>query len=73
MSRRYSFSLRMGHKTAHMCTGTTQYNYVENLDAPKKWFKGNVDVILQSFGAEHRIQKEDLLVGSCFLLVFIFV
>lgn len=65
MSRRYSFHLRMGHKTAHLCTGSTQYDYVENLDAPKKWFKANVDMILQTFGSEHRIQKEDLLLGMC--------
>lgn len=61
VSRRYSFPLRMGHKTAHMCMGTTQYDYMENLDAPKKWFKANVDTILRTFSAEHRIQKEDLL------------
>jgi hypothetical protein len=36
---------------------------MENLDAPKKWFKANVDTILKSFGAEHRIQKEDLVLG----------
>ena len=63
VSRRYSFPLRMGQKTAHICTGTTQYDYMENLDAPKKWFKANVDTILKSFGAEHRIQKEDLVLG----------
>lgn len=68
MSRRYTFPLRVGHKTAHMCTGTTQYDYMENLDAPKKWFKANVDAILQFFCAEHRIQKEDLVLGTCPLL-----
>ncbi|KAF9462806.1 hypothetical protein BDZ94DRAFT_1260375 [Collybia nuda] len=60
VGRRYSFPLRAGHKSAYMCTETTMYRYAENLEAPKKWFKANVDTIMQIFGAEHRIQKEDL-------------
>ncbi|KAF5362649.1 hypothetical protein D9758_009617 [Tetrapyrgos nigripes] len=60
VSRRYSFPLRAGHKTAHMCTETTVYRYVDSLDAPKKWFKANVDAILEIFGSQHHIQKEDL-------------
>ncbi|KAF9069993.1 hypothetical protein BDP27DRAFT_1362916 [Rhodocollybia butyracea] len=63
VSRRYSFPLRAGHKTAHLCTETTMYRYVENLDAPKKWFKANVDTILEVFGPQHHIQKEDLFFG----------
>lgn len=59
-SRRYSHPLRAGHKTAFLYTETTVYKYVENLDAPKKWFKANVDDILATYGAQHRIQKEDL-------------
>lgn len=42
------------------------YRYVESLDAPKKWFKANVDQILQIYGAQHRIQKEDLFLGRLF-------
>jgi len=60
-----------GHKTAYMCAETTVYDYIDNLDTPKKWFKANVDVIMHTFGAEHRIQKEDLFLGlrspACFL------
>lgn len=63
VSRRYSFPLRAGHKTAYLCTETTMYRYVDSLEAPKKWFKANVDSIMQIFGAEHRIQKEDLFLG----------
>ncbi|KAG7443780.1 uncharacterized protein BT62DRAFT_995815 [Guyanagaster necrorhizus] len=59
-SRRYSHPLRAGHKTAFLYTETTVYTYVENLDAPKKWFKANVDEILATYGTQHRIQKEDL-------------
>ncbi|KAF8060214.1 hypothetical protein FPV67DRAFT_1513824 [Lyophyllum atratum] len=60
VSRRYSFPLRAGHKTAHMCTETTMYRYMESLDVPKKWFKANVDAIMQTYGPAHHIQKEDL-------------
>jgi len=60
VSRRYSFPLRTGHKAAYLCTETTMYRYVESLDAPKKWFKSNVDSILETYGPIHQIQKEDL-------------
>ncbi|RDB18261.1 Dual specificity protein kinase splA [Hypsizygus marmoreus] len=60
VSRRYSFPLRAGHKTAHMCTESTMYRYVESLEVPKKWFKANVDAIMQIYGPSHHIQKEDL-------------
>lgn len=64
ISRRYTFPLRAGHKTAYLCTETTMYRYVDNLDAPKKWFKANVDAILDVFGAQHHVQKEDLYFGK---------
>ncbi|KAJ3975139.1 hypothetical protein EV361DRAFT_792931 [Lentinula raphanica] len=60
VSRRYSYPLRAGHKAAHLCTETTMYRYVENLDAPKKWFKAHVDTVLNIFASQHQIQKEDL-------------
>lgn len=40
------------------------YRYIENLEAPKLWFKSNVDSIMQMFGQAHRIQKEDLFLGE---------
>ncbi|KAJ7747345.1 hypothetical protein B0H16DRAFT_1675699 [Mycena metata] len=60
VSRRCSFPLRNGHKAAYLCTETTMYRYVEHLDAPKKWFKANVDAIMETYGPIHQIQKEDL-------------
>ncbi|KAJ7091133.1 hypothetical protein C8R44DRAFT_412775 [Mycena epipterygia] len=60
VSRRYSFPLRTGHKAAYLCTETTMYRYVESLDAPKRWFKSNIDSIMETYGPIHRIQKEDL-------------
>ncbi|KAG6827855.1 hypothetical protein H0H92_010245 [Tricholoma furcatifolium] len=60
ISRRYSFPLRAGHKMACLFTETTVYRYMERLEVPKKWFKANVDSILQIYGPTHHIQKEDL-------------
>ncbi|KAH7920215.1 hypothetical protein BV22DRAFT_1098519 [Leucogyrophana mollusca] len=62
VSRRYSFPLRAGHKTAYICAETTMYRYVDNLDPAKKWFRHNVDAILQQYAPEHPIQKEDIFV-----------
>lgn len=63
MSRRYSYPLKAGHKMAHLCTETTDYRYLEELDAAKKWFRTHVDSIMQTYGAQHHIQKEDLFLG----------
>ncbi|KAG6877678.1 hypothetical protein C0992_009504 [Termitomyces sp. T32_za158] len=60
IARRYSFPLRAGHKTAHMFTESTMYRYMERLEVPKRWFKANVDAIMQIYGPMHHIQKEDL-------------
>jgi hypothetical protein len=40
------------------------YRYVETLEAPKKWFKANVDAILQRYRGVHSILKEDLRLGN---------
>ncbi|KAJ7072976.1 hypothetical protein C8F01DRAFT_267337 [Mycena amicta] len=66
VSRRYSFPLHLGHKVAYLCTETTVYKYMESLDAPKKWFRANIDAIMQEYGRAHQIQKEDvyLVIGT---------
>jgi len=61
ISRRYSYPLRAGQKSAYLCTETTVYRYVDNLTAPKAWFIANIDLILELYGKEHRLQKEDVL------------
>lgn len=63
ISRRYSYSLRAGQKSAYLCTETTVYRYVDNLNTPKAWFAANIDSILELYGKEHRLQKEDVLLG----------
>ncbi|KAF7353961.1 Protein kinase domain-containing protein [Mycena venus] len=60
VSRRYTYPLQSRHKAAYLCTETTIYRYIESLDAPKKWFKSNVDAIMRQYGPIHQIQKEDL-------------
>jgi hypothetical protein len=57
---------------AYLCTETTTYKYVDNLDAPKKWFKSHVEQILDIYGGQHHIQREDLFLGtSVFLSVYL--
>lgn len=42
------------------------YRYVADPDlkAPRRWFTANVDQILDVYGSEHLIQKEDLMLGK---------
>lgn len=52
-----------------MYTEATTYQYLENLDAPKKWFETNVDDVLKVYGDKHRIQREDLCFGEFFIML----
>ena len=63
VARRYSYDLKAGHKMACLCTETTDYRYLETLEAPKKWFRAYVDFIMKTYGNYHRIQKEDLFLS----------
>ena len=67
VSRRYSYPLKAGHKMAYLCTETTDYRYLEKLEAPKKWFRTNVDLIMQIYATQHHLQKEDLLLGQYYI------
>ena len=64
VSRHYSYPLKVGHEVAYLCTETTDYQYLEKLDAPKKWFKTHIDFIMQTYGGQHHLQKEDLFLGQ---------
>lgn len=59
--RRHTFDLRAGHKAAHLYTESTDYRYLDKLDAPKMWFARNIDTILKIFGKEHHLQREDII------------
>ncbi|KIJ58311.1 hypothetical protein HYDPIDRAFT_90991 [Hydnomerulius pinastri MD-312] len=62
VARRYSFPLKEGQKAAYVFAESTVYQFIDNLDAPKKWFRHNVDAILREYAPKHPIQKEDLFV-----------
>jgi abelson tyrosine-protein kinase 1 len=69
VSRHYSYPLKAGHDVAYLCTETTDYQYLEKLDAPKKWFKTHIDFIMQTYGGQHQLQKEDLFLGQYHIIV----
>lgn len=71
-SRRQSFRLRSGHKCAHLYTESAVYQYLKKLDAVKAWFRGNVEQVLNIYGPEHNIQKEDLFLGTPLVSNFVF-
>lgn len=37
---------------------------MEDLETPKEWFKANIDTIVDTFGPQHQIQKEDIFLGK---------
>ncbi|KZT05047.1 uncharacterized protein LAESUDRAFT_750759 [Laetiporus sulphureus 93-53] len=61
IARQYSTPLRAGHKTAHLFTEATVYNYMKDLVAAKRWFKANIDCILKLYGPEHHLSREDVI------------
>lgn len=63
-NRRATFPLRSGHKAAYLIADVAKYNYIARLDAPKKWFKENIDQILDVYGQSHRVQKEEIFLGA---------
>jgi hypothetical protein len=67
--RRYSYPLKAGHKVAYLCTETTDHEYMDSLIAPKKWFRTHVDLIMQTYGVQHNIKKEDLFLGVSYYLM----
>ena len=73
VSRRQTYPLKAGHRIAVMYAETTEYRYVEQLDAPKKWFQSNVDSVMNIYGMQHHIQREDLFLGVYFPLLRLFL
>ncbi|OAX38567.1 hypothetical protein K503DRAFT_816887 [Rhizopogon vinicolor AM-OR11-026] len=62
ISRRHPFPLRAGRKAAYICAESTMYRFIEDLAAPKEWFKANVNSIIKEYAPRHPIQKEDVVV-----------
>jgi len=61
--RRSTFPLRAGHRAAYLLADVAKYSYVPRLEAPKRWFKENIDQILEVYGADYRVQREDIFLG----------
>jgi hypothetical protein len=40
------------------------YRFIEDLTAPKEWFKANVKSIIMEYAPRYPIQKEDVVVGE---------
>lgn len=40
------------------------YRFIEDLAAPKDWFKANVNTIVKEYAPYHPIQKEDVILGE---------
>jgi hypothetical protein len=67
VSRRYSFPVHAGKRSAFLCTGDWRYRYIDDqrLESPKEWFRSNIKSILKIYGKEHCLQKEDVYLGKC--------
>ncbi|KAG2124042.1 hypothetical protein DEU56DRAFT_744872 [Suillus clintonianus] len=59
--RRHPFPLRAGHKAAFIYADATMYQFIEDLAAPREWFKANVNAIVKEYAPRHPIQREDLI------------
>ncbi|KAF8997473.1 hypothetical protein BDQ17DRAFT_1329317 [Cyathus striatus] len=46
---------------AYMCTEGMEHQYIEKLDPLRRWFKVHINIILSIYGAEHSLQREDVL------------
>ena len=40
------------------------YRYIMNVDVPKNWFQSNIDHIMKIYGREHRLTREDIILGT---------
>lgn len=70
VTRRVSFPIRAGHKSAYVYAEQTMYRYIDDLFTPKRWFEANVDRILSLYAKDHRLQKEDVYLSKSKLLTF---
>lgn len=47
-----------------MYTESTEYRYLRKVEAAKKWFKANVEKILEIYGPEHNLDKEGIMLST---------
>lgn len=41
------------------------YRYFDSLDAPRVWFSATIDKIMECYGRDHHLLKEDVIFGTC--------
>jgi len=46
---------------AYLCTEITDYQYLDKLEAPKKWFQTHIDFIMETYGSQYHLQKEEIV------------
>jgi hypothetical protein len=49
-------------ETAHLIAEKAEYHYFQNLDAPKRWFRVNVQAIMNAYRGE--CLREELIFGE---------
>lgn len=47
-----------------MYTESTEYRYLHKVEAAKKWFKDNVEKIVEIYGPEHNLDKEGIMLST---------
>ena len=64
LTPRTSFPLKAGHPAAYLYVEDAEYRYIEKLDAPKVWFQNHAEAIMNSYGHQAKINKEDLFLST---------
>ncbi|KIM34682.1 hypothetical protein M413DRAFT_135283 [Hebeloma cylindrosporum] len=59
--QRVTFPLKVGENAAHLYTGPTRHRRFEADDLPMEWCKSNIDKIIEIYGADHNITREDIV------------
>ena len=49
---------------AYLCTEMTDYQCLDKLDAPKKWFQTHIDFIMETYESQYHLQKEEIFLGQ---------
>lgn len=60
-AQRVSFPLKAGEEAAHMYTGSTRHRRFQADDSLMEWFESNIEKIIEIYGADHNVTREDLV------------
>ncbi|KIM38803.1 hypothetical protein M413DRAFT_29751 [Hebeloma cylindrosporum] len=56
-----SFPLKGGEEAAHMYTGSTRHRCFQADDSLMEWFESSIEKIVEIYGADHDVTREDLV------------